>query len=325
MTLCKGIKNKNHSKHKNLKFLDERVRTKYNIGEMKEIHQAVLLNEVLEWLRPQLGESYLDLTAGYGGHSQRILDVTQNYNEAILNDRDLNAVEYLRAKYREEKPQIVQDSFYNTAWRLVECETKFDMILADFGVSSPQLDQAERGFAFARDGRLDMRMDRRQKLDAWWIVNKWSKRELVTIFEQYGEERRARAEQIALAIVKQRPIDTTTELAELVLKITPKYQKVHPATKVFQAIRIAVNDELGEIERTLPLLPRLLKPEGRVALISFHSLEDRLVKNYFKLASSEGVESSLEILTKRAVVAGKSEVVNNPRARSAKLRVAKRV
>ncbi len=292
---------------------------------MKEIHQAVLLNEVLEWLRPQLGESYLDLTAGYGGHSQRILDVTQNYNEAILNDRDLNAVEYLRAKYREEKPQIVQDSFYNTAWRLVECETKFDMILADFGVSSPQLDQAERGFAFARDGRLDMRMDRRQKLDAWWIVNKWSKRELATIFEQYGEERRARAEQIALAIVKQRPIDTTTELAELVLKITPKYQKVHPATKVFQAIRIAVNDELGEIERTLPLLPRLLKPEGRVALISFHSLEDRLVKNYFKLASSEGVESSLEILTKRAVVAGKNEVVNNPRARSAKLRVAKRV
>lgn len=292
---------------------------------MKEIHQAVLLNEVLEWLRPQLGESYLDLTAGYGGHSQRILDVTQNYNEAILNDRDLNAVEYLRAKYREEKPQIVQDSFYNTAWRLVECETKFDMILADFGVSSPQLDQAERGFAFARDGRLDMRMDRRQKLDAWWIVNKWSKRELATIFEQYGEERRARAEQIALAIVKQRPIDTTTELAELVLKITPKYQKVHPATKVFQAIRIAVNDELGEIERTLPLLPRLLKPEGRVALISFHSLEDRLVKNYFKLASSEGVESSLEILTKRAVVAGKDEVVNNPRARSAKLRVAKRV
>lgn len=291
---------------------------------MKEIHQAVLLNEVLEWLRPQLGESYLDLTAGYGGHSQRILDVTQNYNEAILNDRDLNAVEYLRAKYREEKPQIVQDSFYNTAWRLVECETKFDMILADFGVSSPQLDQAERGFAFARDGRLDMRMDRRQKLDAWWIVNKWSKRELATIFEQYGEERRARAEQIALAIVKQRPIDTTTELAELVLKITPKYQKVHPATKVFQAIRIAVNDELGEIERTLPLLPRLLKPEGRVALISFHSLEDRLVKNYFKLASSEGVESSLEILTKRAVVAGKNEVVNNPRARSAKLRVAKR-
>lgn len=292
---------------------------------MKEIHQAVLLNEVLEWLRPQLGESYLDLTAGYGGHSQRILDVTQNYNEAILNDRDLNAVEYLRAKYREEKPQIVQDSFYNTAWRLVECETKFDMILADFGVSSPQLDQAERGFAFARDGRLDMRMDRRQKLDAWWIVNRWNKRELATIFEQYGEERRARAEQIALAIVKQRPIDTTTELAELVLKITPKYQKVHPATKVFQAIRIAVNDELGEIERTLPLLPRLLKPEGRVALISFHSLEDRLVKNYFKLASSEGVESSLEILTKRAVVAGKNEVVNNPRARSAKLRVAKRV
>ena len=292
---------------------------------MKEIHQAVLLNEVLEWLRPQLGESYLDLTAGYGGHSQRILDVTQNYNEAILNDRDLNAVEYLRAKYREEKPQIVQNSFYNTAWRLVECETKFDMILADFGVSSPQLDQAERGFAFARDGRLDMRMDRRQKLDSWWIVNKWSKRELATIFEQYGEERRARAEQIALAIVKQRPIDTTTELAELVLKITPKYQKVHPATKVFQAIRIAVNDELGEIERTLPLLPRLLKPEGRVALISFHSLEDRLVKNYFKLASSEGVESSLEILTKRAVVAGKNEVVNNPRARSAKLRVAKRV
>ena len=292
---------------------------------MKEIHQAVLLKEVLEWLRPQLGESYLDLTAGYGGHAQEILDVTQNYKGTILNDRDANAVEYLQAKYHEEKPQIVQDSFYNTAWRLVECETKFDMILADFGVSSPQLDQADRGFAFARDGRLDMRMDRRQKLDAWWIVNKWSRRELATIFEQYGEERRARADVLALAIVRARPIETTAELADVILRSSPGHSKIHPATKVFQAIRIAVNDELGEIERSLPLLPKLLNSGGRVALISFHSLEDRLVKNYFKLASSEGVESTLEVLTKKAIVAGKTEVVNNPRARSAKLRVAKRV
>lgn len=284
-------------------------------------HIPVLLNEVVSNLQPKKGESYLDLTAGYGGHADRILEVTQNYKDTILNDRDENAVEYLRAKYHEEKPEIVHESFYNTALRLVESGTKFDMILADFGVSSPQLDEKTRGFSFAQDSRLDMRMDGRQELDAWRVVNKWSERDLARIFVEYGEERKARAELLARTIVRSRPIDTTNELAEII-KRKSGFSKKHPATQIFQAIRIVVNDELGEIERTLPLLPELLNPGGRVGIISFHSLEDRLVKEYFREASGQGIESKLKILTKKPIVAGQDELVNNPRARSAKLRVA---
>lgn len=199
------------------------------------------------------------------------------------------------------------------------------MVLADFGVSSPQLDETERGFSFAQGGgRLDMRMDRRQELTAWDVVNRWSEQDLARIFVEYGEEREGRAQMLAKAIVRNRPMDTTEALAELILQKSG-YSKTHPATRIFQAIRIVANDELGEIERTLPLLPRLLKPGGRVGLISFHSLEDRLVKNYLREASGQGIESELEIITKKPVVAGQDELVNNPRARSAKLRVAGRL
>ncbi len=292
----------------------------YNEG-MNEVHIPVLLSSTIEYLAPKPGESYLDLTAGYGGHADKILEVTQDYNAAVLNDRDQNAIDYLNAKYREVKPNLVHDDFYSTALRLVENNKKFDMILADFGVSSPQLDREERGFSFSKPARLDMRMDQSQELDAWRVINKWRESELTDIFERYGEEKPGRAKMLAREIVTHRPIDTTTELAELIRHKSP-FSHTHPATKVFQAVRIVVNDELGEIERTLPLLPKLLNPGGRVGIISFHSLEDRLVKDYFKEASDKGIESELKILTKKPIVANAAELVNNPRARSAKLRVA---
>ena len=266
----------------------------------------------------------MDLTAGYGGHADKILEVTRNYNGAVLNDRDQNAIDFLEAKYQEEKPKLMHDDFYSTALRLVESDKKFDMILADFGVSSPQLDNAERGFSFAKEARLDMRMNGEQDLDAWTIVNKWSEGKLADIFERYAEESPGRAKLLAREICMNRPINTTTELADLIRSKSP-YSHTHPATKIFQAIRIVVNDELGIIEKTLPLLPKLLNPGGRVAIISFHSLEDRLVKEFFKDESSKGFESTLRVITKKPIVAEQNEIVYNPRARSAKLRVAEKI
>ena len=291
---------------------------------MNEIHIPVLLNDVINYLQPKQGETYLDLTAGYGGHADKILEVTQNYNGAVLNDRDQNAIDYLNAKYQKVKPVFMRDDFYSSTLRLVENKQTFDMILADFGVSSPQLDRIERGFSFSKEARLDMRMNQEQELDAWTVVNRWSERKLVDIFERYGEEKSGRAKMLAREIVFNRPIDTTTQLADLIKSKSP-YSHTHPATKIFQAIRIAVNDELGEIERTLPLLPKLLNKGGRVAIISFHSLEDRLVKDFFKEDSELGLESELKILTKKPIVADENELVNNPRARSAKLRVAEKI
>ena len=288
---------------------------------MEELHKPVLLSEVLSVLDPQPGESYLDLTAGYGGHASKVLDLTRNYKESTLVDRDSFAVEFLRGKYESEPLEIVNDDFYNSVLKLVECGKTFDMVLADFGVSSPQLDQAERGFSFLHDGPLDMRMDRTQELTAERVVDHYPEGKLAEIFTKYGEERPGNAKRMAREIVHNRPFKTTGELADFI-KSKSKFSKTHPATRIFQAIRIEVNDELGLIERTLPLLPKVLKPGGRVAIITFHSLEDRLVKTYFKEASSHGEESELKILTKTPIVAEQVELVNNPRARSAKLRAA---
>ena len=294
------------------------------IEGMNEVHIPVLLSDVITLLSPKQGETYLDLTAGYGGHADKILEVTRNYKGAVLNDRDQNAIDFLEAKYQEEKPKLMHDDFYSTALRLVESDKKFDMILADFGVSSPQLDNAERGFSFAKEARLDMRMNGEQVLDAWTIVNKWSEGKLADIFERYAEESAGRSKMLAREICLHRPINTTTELAELIRQKSPR-SHTHPATKFFQAIRIVVNDELGIIERTLPLLPKLLNPGGRLAIISFHSLEDRLVKEFLKDESSQGLESTLRIITKKPIVADANEIVYNPRARSAKLRVAEKI
>lgn len=288
---------------------------------MKELHQPVLLSEVLAVLQPRAGESYLDLTAGYAGHASKILDVTQNYKEAVLVDRDENAIKVLREKFANSPVTLLHEDFYSAVRQEIECGNAFDLILMDFGVSSPQLDQAERGFSFAKEGPLDMRMDQSQNLTAAQIVNKWSERELAEILEKYGEEKPGFAKLIARTIVHGRPWTSTKALGEALAKFG-RGARVHPATRIFQAIRIAVNDELGEIERTLPLIPRLLKPGGRVAMITFHSLEDRLVKEFLKAESSLGEESPLQILTKKPVIAENEELFINPRARSAKLRAA---
>lgn len=289
---------------------------------MEELHKPVLLTEVLETLNPQPGESYLDLTAGYAGHASKILDVTRNYKDSVLVDRDENAARHLSEKFGEQVT-IINTDFYSAVLQLIECGKTFDLVLADFGVSSPQLDIDERGFSFSKDGPLDMRMDRRQKLTADDIVNKWSERDLAEIFVRYGEEKPGRAKMLAREIVHSRPVKGTKELAEIIAKHS-RYSKTHPATQIFQAIRIVVNKELEEIEKTLPLLPKILNPKGRVALITFHSLEDRLVKEYFREVSEHGEESELKIINKKPITAEKMELVINPRSRSAKLRGAER-
>ena len=284
---------------------------------MEEHHKPVLLSEVLQVLDPHSGEKYLDLTAGYAGHANAILDVTQNYKDAVLVDRDDYAIKALSEKYKSESVEILHMDFYSAALQLLQCGKTFDLILADFGVSSPQLDQAERGFAFSLDGPLDMRMDREQNVDAATVVNTYSEHDLVELFEKYGELSPGSARKVARLIASARKVhklQTTAELAELVSR--------EKRAQVFQAIRIEVNQELTLIEKTLPLLSRLLRPGGRVAIITFHSLEDRLVKDYFDKTSHLGEESEFRLINKKPITAEKLELVNNSRSRSAKLRAA---
>ncbi len=284
-------------------------------------HVPVLLDATLDTLRPIQGENYLDLTAGYGGHARHILETTANYHDSVLVDRDDYAIEHLQA-FAEKGVRLLHTDFVSAARQLVEEGKQFNIVLADLGVSSPQLDQAARGFSFTHDGPLDMRMDKRQAVSAETLVNTASRDELIRIITTYGEEPRGFAQHIADAIIAARPLSTTAALAD-VIKQTYRgpWKKIHPATRTFQALRIAVNDELRQVEELLPLLPKLLKPGGRVGIISFHSLEDRLVKRYFAEQHQAGYEAELQIVTKKPL-AGDIYDVHNPRSRSAKLRVA---
>ena len=285
------------------------------------LHVPVLLDATLEALNPEPGESYLDLTAGYGGHAAAVIERTNNPTGAILVDRDENAIAELQA-LKGKGAVLLHTDFESAATQLVEDGKQFDMILVDLGVSSPQLDRAERGFSFSKDGPLDMRMDPSAEMTAADIVNRSSESELVRIITDYGEEPTGFAKRIAATIVRNRPISTTATLAELILnEHRGRWQRTHPATRTFQALRIATNDELGQIERLMPLIPRLLTKGGRIGIISFHSLEDRLVKRYFKEQAAAGYESELDVLTKKPVEGAISDV-HNPRSRSAKLRVA---
>jgi len=286
-----------------------------------QLHVPVLLDTVLDQLHPIQGESYLDLTAGYGGHASQVLNKTANYADSVLVDRDENAIKHLRS-FVQKGVTLMHTDFATAAKQLVEQGRKFDMILVDLGVSSPQLDRAERGFSFTNNGPLDMRMDPSQEVSAETLVNTLTEQELTRIIMTYGEEKPKLAQRIAKAIVANRPFSTTGELAELIKQTyVGKWQKIHPATRTFQAIRIAVNQELQQIETLLPLLPQLLQKNGRVAIISFHSLEDRLVKQYFSEQKHAGYEAELEITTKKPL-AGSDYDVHNPRSRSSKLRVA---
>ena len=285
------------------------------------VHVPVLLESVIDMLQPQPGDQYLDLTAGYGGHARAILAKTTNYSESVLVDRDAFALSHLQDLERQGARTMEAD-FVSAARQLIDEGKTFDMILADLGVSSPQLDRQERGFSFRLDGPLDMRMDRREERTAADIVNSYTEQELVRVITTYGEEPRGRAIKIAKAIVANRPFTTTAELAETVKQAIGRTgSKHHPATRTFQSLRIELNRELDLVANILPLLPKLLNKGGRVAVISFHSLEDRLVKRFFKDQLDAGYEAELEMITKKPIVGSISDV-NNPRSRSAKLRAA---
>lgn len=285
------------------------------------VHVPVLLESVIDMLQPQPGDQYLDLTAGYGGHARAILAKTTNYSESVLVDRDAFALSHLQDLERQGA-RTMETDFVSAAKQLIDEGKTFDMILADLGVSSPQLDRQERGFSFRLDGPLDMRMDRREERTAADIVNSYTEQELVRVITTYGEEPRSRAIKIAKAIVVNRPFTTTAELAETVKQAIGRTgSKHHPATRTFQSLRIELNRELDLVANILPLLPKLLNKGGRVAVISFHSLEDRLVKRFFKDQLDAGYEAELEMITKKPIDGSISDV-NNPRSRSAKLRAA---
>ena len=285
-------------------------------------HVPVLLTQVLEYLAPGPGESYLDLTAGYGGHAEAVLERTLK-GQTVLVDRDQNAVAHLQEQFKDTSVVFRHQDFLTASRELLAAGQQFDMILADLGVSSPHLNTASRGFSIKSDGPLDMRMDQRQELTADTIVNTYSEADLAKLIRTYGEE--PKAKKIAGLIVRSRPVHTTAQLAQIVAKAWRGHSKMHPATRTFQALRLAVNDELGQVEAALPLWLELLKPGGRIVVISFHSLEDRLVKQALKEASGQRYDAELQLLTKSPTAASHEEIVSNPRARSAKLRAAVKI
>lgn len=287
------------------------------------VHEPVLLRTMLDVMQPKRGETYLDLTAGYGGHAESFLRETENFEDSVLVDRDANTARYLQ-KFVDKGITLLHTDFATAAEQLVEQGKQFDIIVADLGVSSPQLDRADRGFSFSKDGPLDMRMDQSKEITAADIVNTYSEQSLIDVIVRYGEEPKPLARRISQAIVKGRPYASTAELAEVIKQtIRSPRGRIHPATRTFQALRIEVNDELGQVEAMLQQLPKLLKSGGRAGIISFHSLEDRLVKRAFAEQIASGYEAELDILTKKPIL-GASDDVHNPRARSAKLRVARK-
>lgn len=279
------------------------------------IHIPVLAQELIESLNLQPQGHYLDATLGRGGHTNLILKASPQIKVTAI-DRDLQAIASCREnlrQYGEDRLTFWQGNFADYQ----PFKLKFDGIIADLGVSSPQFDQAERGFSFRNCGDLDMRMDQNQPLTAKKIVNHWSEKDLADNIYLYGEERLSR--RIAKTIVQKRPFQTTTELAEAISACVPskyRYGKIHPATRTFQALRIIVNQELESLEKFLTIAPEWLKPEGRISIISFHSLEDRIVKNQFKQ------HPLLKVITKKPIIPSREEQKFNPRSRSAKLRVA---
>jgi 16S rRNA (cytosine1402-N4)-methyltransferase len=306
-------------------------------------HVSVLLDEVLEALLPEGRpvERAIDGTLGAGGHSAALL--VAGVGHLLSFDLDPHALALAREALSPfgDRATIIHDSYLNMTehanargWH-----DGVDAILLDLGVSSMQLDTAERGFAFMKDGPLDMRFNPASSdATAADLVNTWDADELADIFYRYGEERESR--RIARAIVAARPYQTTRQLADVIEQAMPRHfprnrkpnaKSIHPATRVFQALRIAVNDELGVIERVLPQAIDLLRPGGRLAVISFHSLEDRIVKHVFKDASTEIISppgmqleekrAVVDLITRKPVEAGEAEIARNPRSRSAKLRV----
>ena len=310
---------------------------------MEYTHKPVLLNECLDGLNIRPDGIYVDGTLGRAGHSREIARRLTT-GRLICIDRDQAALDAAPARLEGlmDRVTLVHGNFSQVAEILRELKVAgVDGMLFDLGVSSPQLDEAARGFSYLQDAPLDMRMDQSAPLTAYEVVNTWSGEELKRILWQYGEERYSGL--IAAAIVRQRetaPIETTLELAELIRDAMPakaRREKQHPAKRSFQAIRIAVNDELGEVERLLDGVLEVLNPGGRLCIISFHSLEDRLVKTAYAGWAKGctcppdfpvcvcGKTPKVRLVGKRPIVSGEEELEENPRARSAKLRIAEKL
>ena len=312
--------------------------------EIKFSHVSVLLRECIEHLNIKPDGIYVDCTAGGGGHSLEIVKRLTDGGRLIAIDRDEDALRAAGARLADYADRVTFVHSNYAALQSVLADlgiSQVDGVLADLGVSSYQLDTAERGFSYMQDAPLDMRMDREQPLRAYDVVNTYSEEELRRILFDYGEEKFAR--NIAANIVKkrnERPIETTLELAELVKSSMPKAAREgghHPAKRTFQAIRIEVNSELSSIPPALDAAVHALRPEGRIAVITFHSLEDRLVKQKFAALASGctcprefpvcvcGKKPVVRVITKKPVTAGDDELEVNPRSRSAKLRVAEKI
>ncbi len=290
------------------------------------LHVPVLSRELIEGLDIHPGGHYLDATVGGGGHSQLILEVAPDVQITAI-DRDAEAISASQQRFAITAAKATLEPYGERVhfWQgnFAEYEPlalQFDGIIADLGVSSAQFDIPERGFSFRHTADLDMRMDQRQSLTAADVINHWDEAQLAKVFYEYGEERLSR--QIARRIVEQRPFQTTTELAEAIARSVPRkyrYGRIHPATRVFQALRIVVNQEIASLETLLNKAPNWLKPGGRIGIISFHSLEDRIVKHSFRDSPL------LRVLTKKPITPQEKELDENPRSRSAKLRFAERV
>ena len=291
------------------------------------MHEPVMVAEVLEYLAPARGGVFVDCTVGYGGHTRAMLDA--GASRVIGLDRDPDALRQAGAALASEESRVeLVHSDYRRLDEILDARgiTGVDGILADLGVSSMQLDEAGRGFSFRRDEPLDMRMDRTSGLTAAEMIRDADERTLADVIYEFGEERHAR--RIARAIVEARDrsaVDSTGRLAEVVRRAVPRkgYSRIDPATRTFQAIRIWVNRELEGLDIFLTQAARRLRPGGRMAVIAFHSLEDRIVKHTLRSLQATG-DIGLTIRTKRPVVPSEAEVERNPRARSAKLRVAER-
>ena len=308
------------------------------IGSARDSHEPVLVEEILFWLHCKPGGVYVDGTLGYAGLAARLLDRTAPDGILVGIDRDATALAESQVRLREvaHRVHFRHGNFCDLKALVVESGvTRVDGVIFDLGVSSPQLDRAERGFSFREDGPLDMRMNPLQGNSAADIVNEWNETELADIIYIYGEDRLSR--RIARSIVQNRPFSTTGQLAKVIEKsLGRRGDRIHPATRTFQALRIVVNSELEQIEAVLPQCLRLLRSGGRLAVISFHSLEDRIVKHWMQAEASDFLadpmnvyggtarQPTLKIITRKPIEAGAEEIEKNPRSRSAKLRIAEK-
>lgn len=304
-------------------------------------HIPVLLEEIIDILNPQNGDIFVDCTLGGGGHSKEIVKRIIPQGHLIGIDQDANALAAAQANLIDylDNVTFVHSNYENLENILTEYSPEgIDGILFDLGVSSHQLDEGERGFSYMQDAPLDMRMDRKSTFTAKELINTYSAEDLERIFKDYGEERWAkRIVQFIVEARKEGPIETTGQLVDIIKKAIPagaRREGPHPAKRTFQAIRIEVNRELEVLEKTIDTAVKFLKPGGRIGIISFHSLEDRIVKEKFKYLALDCIcprelpicqcekKSLIKILTKKPVIANKQELTSNPRARSAKFRAA---